>query len=349
MLIYRYLYGAFIPATPPHGRFYMQYAHAHPWLVLFAPHGGLFFTAPVTWLAVVGAAFGLTRQKSRVVVLATLAACAATVWISSAALDWHGSGTYGARRLTSLVPLLAVPTVIALVRARAWLKARPRMALAAIGVAVLVPMAFTAIGEVKGVALERVSTERGLPQAALYGVGREVAWERVDAAIGDVAIYPAELVFAARYGLTPRAFRDATEPLYGRNYRTMEWEGTGIGFKGEHQNLVTGAFIDEVGMHVVKRRATAVFAAQWPFATSLVVRAFAFSPTRMRVGRGTVFGTQWFGDVAVDTVVHDLIVPIPDGGFDSGIMELAFGCDLAANVVVESVNIQDTATYPAAL
>ncbi len=57
----------------------MQYGHAHPWLVLFAPHGGLFFVAPSVWIAVAGIVVALRDESTQVLATALLLACTATV------------------------------------------------------------------------------------------------------------------------------------------------------------------------------------------------------------------------------------------------------------------------------
>ena len=350
LLVYEYLYGHLFVGAP-HGRFYMQYGHAHPWLVLFAPHGGLFYTAPVVWLALPGVVLGLRSRATRWLTVALVVGSAMTTWLSSAALDWHGSGTFGARRLTSLLPLLAPPMAMSLHRLNAWLRANPALARASLGVAFITPIAFTICGAALGLWNGRVSTEVGLSQANFYGTGDQVAWGMVDAHVGDLAILPAEAVFAMRYGLHMRAFREATEPLYQRNYRSLAWERQTIDLRnGAHVDLVTGMSSTPAGMRVVSRRASIVFAAQWPFATGLRVSARTREPTTLRIGRRTLFHTYWYGDVALRPGANDGAVSIPEGGFDSGIMEIVVECpDPSADVVLGSITIDDDARYPPAL
>jgi hypothetical protein len=346
MLIYRYLYGS-LWAGAPHGRFYLQYGHAHPWLVLFAPHGGLFFTAPVLWLAVIGLALGLRKRKTRVLSVAIVLVCAAVVWLSSAALDWHGSGTFGARRLTSLIPLFAMPTALVVGRMHRWVITRPARARVLLGATVLGVGAWVIVGAAGALTRGRISTDNPSSQSDLYGGGGAMFWLILDERVGDVAILPAELVFRLRYGLPMQAFRDATEPRYQRNYRTMDWEATQIDFKDGNNKILTRGFMsDEGGLHPRARRATVVFAAQWPFATTLIVHGRARTPTKVRIGRGTLFGTVWYDDLALGTEMQDASTSIPAGGFDSGILELVFECDLGAEVVIESLKIDDTTHYP---
>jgi hypothetical protein len=347
MLVYKYLYGTFWLGAP-HGRYYMQYGHAHPWLVLFAPHGGLFFSTPVAWLAVPGAIAGVRARETRVYILSLLAACAVVTWLSAAALNWHGSGTFGARRLTSLLPLLAAPVAITLARARRWLRARPSRATAALGVAVVVPVAFAIAGASYGLGRD-VTTEAGMSQADLYGTGTRVSWGVLDDRIGDLSILPAEVLFHLRYGLRMNAFRDATEPLYSRDYRTMDWTAHEIDLtKGQHGNLTTGFASADDGRHMTGRRATMVFAAQWPFATRILVKTQATPPTRVRVGLGTPFGVRWYGEVFAESTETTAPLAIPQGGFDSGIVEIVFDRDeLASEVRISRLSFEDSTSYPA--
>jgi hypothetical protein len=343
LLVYRYLYGSFFVGAPP-GRYFMQYAHAHPWLVLFAPHGGVFFTAPVVWLTVPGFVAMLRNRETRVLAGSSLLAAAATVWLSSAALDWDASATFGARRLTSLVALLAAPMSIALARLARWLRARPARATTALALATLVPIAFTMAGAARAPSLG-IDTSHST-QAEIYGQGARVAWGAVDH-FGDLAVLPAEIVYRLRYGLPMETFRETTEPLYGRDYRTMAPPDTEIDLRhGKRASQVTGFESGADGMRMTGERATLVFAAEWPFATDVVVETRGPAPTQLRVGRGTATGTVWFATQTVGPEAGKVEWQVPPGGFDSGIVELVFErSDPGAEVIVASVRIEDKGQY----
>jgi hypothetical protein len=343
LLVYRYLYGSFF-AGAPHGHYYMQYGHAHPWLVLFAPHGGLFFTAPVVWLAVPGFVAMLRDREARVLGSSLLFAAAASVWLSSAALDWDSSATFGARRLTSLVAVLAAPTSIALTRIGRWMRARPARATTALGLATLVAIAFTTAGAARAPSLGNDTSH--FTQAEIYGSGARVAWGAVDN-FGDLAVLPAEIIFHLRYGLPMRSFREVTEPTYQRDYRTMERPDTVIDLRhGNRAAQVTGFESGDDGMKMTGQRATLVFAAEWPFATDIVVEVRSPSPTQLRVGRGTAMGTTWFGTREIGAEPGGVEWEVPSGGFDSGIVEIVFErLDPRADVVVTSVRIEDKGEY----
>jgi len=348
VLIYKYLYGT-LWAGAPHGRFFMQYGHAHPWLLLFAPHGGLFYQCPAIWFAVLGAVMAVRTRGKRLLVAVLFVACCATVWLSAASIDWTGSGTFGARRLTSMLPLVALPMGLALARIGKWLRRRPGRALVPLGVAVATPLAFTALGGAYGLHTGRVPTDTALPQAVLYGAGEEAGWSLLDEHVGDVAVLPAGLFFRLRYGVPMTSLRDATEPIYYRDYRTMAMGPHDVDLMhGHHAHLVTGMAPQDDGMRMLADHASVVFAAQWPFATSIAVRAHASEPCKLRIGRGGPLGLRtWFGDFMVGPAETTTPVPIPPGGFDSGIMEIVIDkLSGTGEVIVSWLSLDDTNKYP---
>jgi hypothetical protein len=350
MLVWKYLYGTYY-AGAPHGRFFMQYGHAHPWLLLFAPHGGFFYLCPGAWFGVYGVWLALRARDRRVLVAGLLVACAAAVWLSSAAIDWSGSGTYGARRLTSMLPLVALPTALGVARVSKWLRARPARAVVALGVAVLVPIAFTVLGGAYGLSTGQVPTDYGLSQSQLYGAGDQIGWTFLDDNVGDISVLPAELVYSLRFGLPMNTFRETSEAIYFRDYRTMAMGPHDIDLtKGQHKHFVTGFFPADDGAHLIPGvdKGTVVFAAQWPFATSLAVRAHGSAPGALLVGRGGPFGTRtWYGKLTVDTKETTTPLPIPKDGFDSGILEIVFQrVGGTGDVVISNLSFDDTNVYP---
>ncbi len=350
MLVNRYLSGVYWRGAPG-GPFFMHYGHAHPWLLLFAPHGSFFLAAPVAWLAIPGAISGVRARKTRTLVVALLVASAATVWVSAAASDWNGSGTFGARRLTSLAALLATPLAIALDRMRRWFRARPARAYLALGVATLVPVAFTISGAGYAQTMGKLPTDVGVSESELYGTGEQMAWSVVEQRLGALSILPGELWFRARYGLPGTSFGPASEPVFGRSSRDLKWVRDSFEVDPQRVDVTTGLTAVEGQTHglvLSAKRATIVVASRWPFATGLFVRARAERPTRLRIGRGRAFGrTDWYGEVPIDSEEKTTHVDIPEGGFDSGINEFVFERDDAAvPVTLLSLKIEDTTSYP---
>jgi hypothetical protein len=217
-------------------------------------------------------------------------------------------------------------------------------------VAILVPIAFANAGAARAPSLGVEMGDHGVTQAFQYGSGARVAWGAVDH-FGDLAILPAEIVFHLRYGLTMPSFREASEPLYMRKYRTMERPDTTIDLRHGHRIAeVTGFDSGDYGMRMTGKRATVVFAADWPFATDVILEAHSSNPAQLRVGLGTATGTHWFGTRVVGAGSDSTMWDVPPGAFDSGIVELVFERpDTRAYIVFSSVRIEDAGQYGPAL
>ncbi len=111
LVVWNVLYGSplSIPRSHPiGGRFFDPYVWFHPYLLeyLFSTRHGLYTWTPITLLATVGL-FCLAR-KNRSVAVALVAALVLQWYLNSANTDWHGSGSFGARRFVSATPLLAI-------------------------------------------------------------------------------------------------------------------------------------------------------------------------------------------------------------------------------------------------
>ena len=209
LLLYKYMYGSY--TTSPVSGEYLHLGSAHPFLLLFAPHGGLFFVTPVAWLAVAGLWPALRMRELRPLLIPLLFAGAVEGYLYSAGLDWHASGTFGARRLTPLTPLFVVLGAVVIAKLAAWLRDKPERALSALALAIVVPVAITTQGGMIGQSKGTISCCSGTSQAELYGEGVKSFWHAVDESVGDVAVWPAALVFAARYRVHPNRWQDATE------------------------------------------------------------------------------------------------------------------------------------------
>lgn len=352
LLIYRYLYGA--PFTTPQGPNYLNLWNPHPFLLLFAPHGGLFPTAPVAWVSVVGAFLALRRPAVRWFGLALCGVGLLELWISSSALDWHGASTFGARRLTTLTPIFIIFAAVAFQRARGILERRPALARTALGIACLAPFAFATTGAVWSLPRSGVPLGRGPSQAELWGEGATTALSLIDERWGTLASLPAQWVFTWRYGLPGDRFRDATEsPWYIRGYRNLRFYAQTLPMADKRLGRTMTGF--EQGKHAARMteaRSRVVFAAQWRGATEYRLKAKAAKRgVQLRVGHGLAFGrVQWFGKVTLDERLRELPIAIPAGEFGSGLNELVFEIvDLSpeeAGVDVTTVVIDDRNEYP---
>ncbi|MFO0571082.1 MAG: hypothetical protein U0263_35945 [Polyangiaceae bacterium] len=341
--IYRALYGS--PFTLPQGRNYLHLAHSHPLLALFAPHGGLFYTTPIAYLAVIGAYLALRDARRRKLAVAILLAAASSLWISASALDWHGKGTFGARRLVVLLPLCILLSAIALERlAPLALRHARGLGLAALALLFGVPV----IGGLFAVERGELAIDRGSPQAIQYGNGVRALFALLDDRVGDVAILPAEWVFSLRYGLPPRSFRAATtDRYYRRSYHTLEWEPRMLDFRDANLRTASRGFAaSERGMRLSQSTGGLVFAAGWPYATDLVLVAQAMASTRLSLALGTFTRRCALGTRELSSGENQLEFRIPEGCFDSGLMEVTFGSEVPGAVEIVRLELEDASPHP---
>lgn len=346
LLHYNYLYGSFW-RSPMKGP-YLHLSQAHPFLMLFAPHGGLFYVTPVAWLAVAGLWIALRDAKKRVFVLPLVVAGALEGFLYAAALDWHGTGTFGARRLTSLTPLFVVLGALFLEKLAAWFLARPQRALVALSLGVAVPMTALTHGMMLGQSRGTIPCCGGASQAIQYGEGTKAFWSIFDDSIGDVAILPASLAFAAWYGVPPNRFRDATEArYYVRDFRTLAFHAQSLSF--DDPAVVSEGFVRlKRGANLSRSRARVIFAAEWPHATKLTFFMRSSNAGHLRVGFGKTFGVTWIGQTEIGPEHPEpRVLAVPAGAFGSGIVEMVFEIDGVApgDVVLERVKFDDEGVY----
>jgi hypothetical protein len=342
LLVYKYLYGTYLAI--PQGRYYLDLWQSHPWLVLFAPHGGLFYYTPGVWLSLAGA-FLLGRQRWQWPLLAALlVASGLVIWVAASPLDWHAAGTFGARRLVVLVPWLVLLAAPAAQRLGEWLIARPATAVC---VAVTLALAFP-VGGTLGAQYAQgrflLPSERAHTQGEIYGLGAKAVWDTVDERLGPLAILPASIYFWLRYGLSPTMLAAATEgDWYARNFM-LEWKSRNVPVRSAIAGkLATGMTHTPGGLKLEQRRSTLVFSAQWRWATQVFVTAVAEAPTTIRVGSGRIWGTKWFGQPMPLKVNEQTVeIPVPPGGFGSGVNEFVFEVgDPAAQVVITGLTLDD--------
>lgn len=344
LLLYKYMYGGYF--TSPLGSQYIHPLHAHPFLLLFAPHGGLFFTTPVAWLAVFGLWPALRQRDTARVIAPLIVASAIIGFLDSAVLDWHGSGTFGARRLTSLTPLFILLAAVFLGRVRGWMLARPARALAALGAAVTLPFFMLTLGMLLGYSKGTIPCCHGSSQATLYGEGQRQLWGAVDRNLGDVAVLPFSLPFTWWYGIGVDKFRDATESKYYiRDGRTGRWVRDRVVMANKYV-VTTGFRRSSQYVTLTRKKGALVFAAEWPFATDVIINAASSAPVRLRVGRSGVFGVSPWGEVDLDGSgrFENHLIRIPAGDFDSGVNKVVFECAAVGKVRIRTLRFEDTKT-----
>jgi hypothetical protein len=337
--LYKYLYGHYFTFT--HGRYFLQIWQPHPWLLLFNPRGGLFLRSPILWLSVAGAYSLAKRRALWHVTLPLLALLLVELWLSSAAVAWESS-----RRLLNATPLFVLCAAAAIEKLSGWLATpeRLRRALAlSVGAFFALPVLGMAFGSPRG------EVPKSANQEKTYGTSVASFWHMIDLSVGDLAIWPAEIVFHARYGLPMSAFQFASNPRYQRNVWTLAWQDRTFNFADvEQRRTLTGFRDGRDGAVLSAPRGTFVFAAMWPFATHLVVHAHSARPTPLRIGtRELAHGVRWFessGPVQGDALAS-YEYRIPPGTWHTGLVELVFEADSVSELTIDSLQIDDRAPH----
>lgn len=343
-LVYHYLYGRWFAI--PQGPDFMHLTHAHPWLVLFGVHGGLFFWTPATWLAVGGLVVAARRTDSRWLTLGVCVTAVMENFVSSAALDWYGGWTLGARRLVPLVPFFVIYGALAIEAAHGWIRRRswsgwlsrlrePTTLRWLAGIALASALA-------NGIhASLLVSGDRAVTQRDLYGAWSPLRplWSWLDELGIDPAILPAEAYFVLRHRLPPTSYREALVPRYRRRYRNLVFVDPELDLTNPSwAKLTRGGEWSPEGIRVSKGEAHLVFTAEWPFATHVRIRVEPTQGGTLELRADRLFGDVAIGTVDVPATTHpiDFELPLPPGTFDSGINDWGFraGGDLVVSKIV---------------
>lgn len=345
VMIYKYLYGKYFGIVPQ-GQYFMQPAHPHVWLLLFAPKG-LFFLAPVAWVSVAGGVMAF-RAGARSRVLVLLVAFAVDLYLSSIPLDWDASSTVGARRLLPMTALLVVLAALPVARAVTWMAADAGRVRGLLAGLLVLPLAFVSMGQDLYCAAPEHYYDFYPSQEALYGDAMSASWREIDRRIGAIAILPAQAAFALRYGLPHQAYWVATD-LYWflRDPQTMRFRRSRLDLNDKNLRAATTGFErDDDGAKLREARGTIVFCAGWSYATDLVVVASAPQPAVVRVSSRSFLGVRTrYGSLSLDPTESTTKLSIPRRTFDSGVVELVFESDSPSGIHVRSVELLDTHVY----
>jgi hypothetical protein len=341
----RAIYGR--PILYAHGPHFVHLGHAHPWLLLFNERGGLFAWAPVMWLAVPGLVLLVRRRELRWLGLPLLLCAAVEIYVSSAALDYEG-----ARRMLNLTPLGAYCIALVLERAARWAAARPGRAARFAAIALLVRVVWGNAAVSFGYAHGRLPWDQPLTVAERFGEGAKQATAAAEDAVGALDALPAAWIFGLRYRLHPRAFGWASHPQwYQRDMHSLEYTRSDFSFvASEARGLLRGFGIDGDSpvACITGRRAAAVFAAQWPFATRARLTYDATQAETLSIASRSFLGVAaaWEQVQLRPGKANKASIRIPDGGFDSGINEIEFasGGD-AGSVCLRAIEFIDDTPY----
>lgn len=197
LLLFAHVYGS--PFETFQGPHFMRWSQPELLAVWFSSAGGLFPYTPVAWLGIAGLVALARSAAFRVPALLMLLTFLVHSFVNACAWDYWGGATFGARRASELVAILAVGAAAVLVRALGWVVARPRAAFATLG-GCLLALQLSLYTAASSAALEGELPLIGptkFSQRARLITGR---WARaLERGLGDPFALPASLFFALRH------------------------------------------------------------------------------------------------------------------------------------------------------
>lgn len=353
MVTYKILYGHWWRRSQ--GRAYVQIAHSHPWLLLFAARGGLLHWTPLAWVGLFGFVPLARDARTRPVALALVGVLALDLYINAAPLDWHGGATYGARRLT----VLAAPFVLTLARAfgTLWRSAtrNPARALTVATLGWVLPWCVINVGDSRGNVDGRVAFDRGVSAPELYGNGLRYALEPIQDVLGNPLTLPATLVYAARYGAPPSTFdRVATGGFFNHSYRPVFLAGADtVGFADASLDVVLAEGLTRTPTGAVLRRGARgrlLVPLAWPFVTDATLTAVPLrpgTPVSIAVRTGSFWRRRDAAVFAFGPQGGAVERPLQKGALDSGINEVIF--ETSADVELRALRFIDRGVHDTSL
>jgi hypothetical protein len=174
------------------------------------------------------------------------------------------------------------------------------------------------------------------------------AWKSLFESLGEVATLPAEVAYAARFGLPMRSFRAATtDRYYRRSYRTLAWEPNAIDLTDDAIRAASSGVAPEPsGVKLTSAEARLAFAAEWPFATDISVELDAPADADLAMAITSFWRTCPLGSQRVEAGSRRTArFVIPAGCFDSGLVELTIRSARFDGIVIRRILIGDSATY----
>jgi hypothetical protein len=325
------LYGR--PFLVTQGDEYLQIGHSRPFALLLGARGGLLYWHPLMWLAVIGLVGLAWRRSTRLLGLCLLLPAALDVYLNGA-VDWHGTASFGARRLTALATLMVVGSAVSIDALWAWLRASRRRLVTALVASSLLPWVTINLGASAGNPIGNIPWGAAAPMPLLFSVGARNSLDWVHDRLGNVMILPALAVFAARYRVAPAGWdRLTTGGVFEPGFVPLRIQGPdGIAFDDDKapRVLAEGLARGQGGATLAaNRRGRLLVEIGWAHAThiALTARPSGQGAASIRVRSCLFFGCHDLGSILVPAGGGTVTLEVPRGSFDTGINEVLFESD----------------------
>lgn len=202
MAIWHTIHGRLIAV--PQGSTFMQWGSSLWSEVLFHPRAGLLPWMPLALPALVGLGILVCRRWEMGLPLLLLLGL--MTYVNGASWDWWAGYSYGARRFTALYVLLALGLVATLDLLWRWAQRRTRAVAAGAGVALVGGFCLLNLSMINNRRHHALDWYKQREFYKVYLAGIEGLERGVNDHLGNPLSWPANLVFAARHGVSPAAY-----------------------------------------------------------------------------------------------------------------------------------------------
>lgn len=205
LFVWKAVYGSYL--VVPQGSGFLR-LEASLWSeTLFSSRHGLFTTTPLLWFVLPGLYLVWRHDRGLGVTLGTVVLLQA--YVNGAAWDWWGGGAFGGRRFAATFPVWAIALSFLLERLRSVSRRHP--ASAGFALAVTVSLLGLQWGMIQAHHTRKFSWEHTVPfddrvRSATNG------WVVHAGASGNPFAFPANMVFALRYGVPLSRYDRAVGP-----------------------------------------------------------------------------------------------------------------------------------------
>lgn len=205
LLVWKLVYGTYL--VVPQGSGFLRFGSSLWSETLFSSRNGLFSTTPLLWFVLPGLYVALRHDRRLGVTLSALVLLQA--FVNGATWDWWGGGAYGGRRFAATFPIWALALSFLLQRVTS--AGRWRWVAAALTVSVVAPLLALQWRMLDAHYDRRLSWENTVPfdDRVRVATARSVPGYAV---LGNPFAFPANVMFALRYGVPLSRYDRAVGP-----------------------------------------------------------------------------------------------------------------------------------------